>query len=205
MKLFHSPTSPYVRKVMVTAIEKGLDGRIARVAAAAHPINQDQTIAPHNPLAKVPTLILDDGSVLFDSPVICEYLDSLAPAPALFPARGTARWQALALQALADGVLDAAVGTRYETFVRPKEFRWQPWVDGQLAKVKTALGAIEASAGTFGDRLDIGTIAVACALGYLDFRYALLDWRATRPQAAKWFSRFGERRSMRETVPKDPA
>src|SRR3546814_16106441 len=108
--------------------------------------------------------------MLFDSRVICEYLDSLHQGAKLFPA-GAARWRALRLQALGDGLLDAALLVRYEGFLRPEAKRWQDWADGQMLKVRGALADIEQLAPGFGDTLDIGTVSVACALGYLDFRY----------------------------------
>ena len=136
MKLFFSPTSPYVRKCMVTAHELGLVGRIELLAANAHPVQRDATIIASNPLGKVPTLIADDGRVLYDSRVICEYFDELGGGR-LFPRSGAPRWAALTLQSLADGMLDAALLARYETALRPEALRWGDWVTGQLDKVAT--------------------------------------------------------------------
>jgi len=108
------------------------------------------------------------------------------------------------LQALGDGLLDAAILTRYESFLRPAEKRWKEWLDGQMTKIDASLGAIEAEAPSFGDRMDIGTIACGCALGYLDFRFADKDWRKSHPKAAAWFAKFDERPSMKATRPFDP-
>ncbi|HEX6980713.1 MAG TPA: glutathione S-transferase N-terminal domain-containing protein [Alphaproteobacteria bacterium] len=203
MKLFFSPASPYVRKVIVTAIETGLDARIERLPSAAHPVNRDMSIVAKNPLGKVPTFILDDGMVLYDSRVICEYLDSLHSGPRIFPASGAARWKALQLQALGDGLLDAALLARYESVVRPSDRFWQPWADGQMAKIDSSLDAIEAEAAGFGTRVDIGTITIGCALGYLDFRFGSKDWRAGRPKAAEWYASFVKRPSMQASMPAD--
>src|ERR1700690_3917047 len=146
MKIFYSATSPYVRKCLVAAHELGLRERIELVAAAPHPVNRDQSVVARNPLGKIPTLITDDGMVLYDSRVVCEYLDTLAGGR-LFPAGGVARWTALVEQSLADGILDAAVLVRYETFTRPETLRWPEWTSGQLDKVICGLQEIERRAG----------------------------------------------------------
>jgi glutathione S-transferase len=201
MKLFYSPASPYVRKVMVAAIELGLEPRIERLPAAASPITRDENIARVNPTGKLPTMLLDDGTALFDSVVICEYLDSIADRPRLFPPSGPARFRALREHALGDGILDAALLARYETALRPAELRWQGWLDGQLRKVTTGADVIESECGTYDDRFDIGTLTIACALGYLDFRFPDLQWRKGRDNAAKWFERVSARPSLRDTIP----
>ena len=200
MKLYYSPASPFVRKVLVCAIERGLDTRIERLPTKVLPSEPNRDYGKANPLMKVPALETDDGQVLFDSVVICEYLDSLGNAPRLFPPEGAARWRALRLHALADGILEAAVLTRYETFARPQELRWKAWIDGQLLKVDQALDVLEKSAGDFG-ALDIGTVAVGCALGYLDFRYGDRKWREGRPRLARWFDSTSRRASFENTVP----
>jgi glutathione S-transferase len=200
VKIFYAPPSPYVRKTLVAAHELGLRERIELVPAAAHPINRDRTVVAHNPLGKIPTLLTDDGAALYDSRVICEYLNELGNG-SLVPQRGAARWSVLTEQALADGILDAAVLVRYETVVRPEPLRWNDWVTGQMEKVTSSLDLIERRVAGFGDRVDLGTIAVGCALGYLDFRFASLAWRDKRAGAAKWFERFGARASMVATRP----
>ena len=200
MKIFHSHASPYVRKCLVAAHELGLAKRIEFLPSAAHPVNRDQSIVARNPLGKVPTFIADDGTVLYDSRVICEYLDAMGGGR-LFPPSGPARWTALVEQALGDGIMDAAVLARYETNVRPEQLRWADWTAGQLDKVTTGLAEIERRAGGFGERVDIGTITSGCALGYLDLRYASLRWRDGRPAAAAWFARFAARDSMKATQP----
>jgi glutathione S-transferase len=200
MKIFYSGASPFVRKCLVAAAELGLSDRIERVPGAAHPVNRDPTIVAHNPLGKVPTLITDDGSVLYDSRVICEYLDATGGGR-LIPREGAARWRVLVEQSLADGINDAAILARYETVLRPEALRWNDWTAGQLDKVASGLAEIEARADGFADRVDLGTIAFACALGYLDFRFASLAWRDSHPKTAAWFERFGARPSMIATRP----
>ena len=198
MKVYYSPASPFVRKVLVSAHELGLADRIELLSCAAHPINRDQEIVAQNPLGQVPTFVTDDGSVMYDSRVICEYLDSLSPGRLL--GSGENRWRALTEQSLADGLLNAALLVRYETFLRPQEFRWDSWTRSQLAKVDSVLDRLEAWAPQFADRVDLGTITVACGLGYLDFRFPDHGWRGSRPQLSQWFAVFEKRPSMQATT-----
>lgn len=199
MKLRYSPTSPYVRKVMVCAIETGLVDRIELlVTQTADPALRDQ-----NPLGKVPTLVTDDGQFLFDSPVICEYLDSLHQGHKLFPAAGPARWSALRMQALADGILDASLSRRQEA-ARPPERQHEPWVAHQRRAVATALDALERQSVVFAREPDIGLVTAGCALGYLDLRFAADDWRSNTPRLAAWYEQWAARPSMQRTVPVDP-
>ena len=200
MKIFYSVASPFARKCVVAAHELGLRDRLELLPANAHPVNRDRTIVAHNPLGKVPTLITDEGGVLYDSRVICEYLNDLCGG-ALLPLRGPARWRVLVDQSLADGICDAAILARYETALRPEALRWNDWTSGQLDKVASGLADLEARAAGFGDRVDLGTIGVGCALGYLDLRFASLAWRTAHPSAAAWFERFGARESMVATRP----
>ena len=203
MKLYFSPFSPYVRKCLVVGHELGLDARIALLPSAANPVTRDQTLIASNPLGKVPTLLTDDGQALYDSRVICEYLDDLA-AGSLFPKTGAARWQALTLHALADGMLDAALLARYEDVARPEAIRWKEWRAGQLDKAETSLAYLEgdlAGAGNGGakalsERVDIGTLSIGCALWYLDLRFAEVQWRMRYPKVAQWYAAFGQRPSM---------
>ena len=198
MKIYYSPTSPYVRKVLVVAHELGLAERIEQLPSAAHPVNRDRGIVAHNPLGQVPTFFTDEGLMLADSRVICEYLDTLAGG-GLFPAAGPARWRALTDQALGDGALAAALLSRYEAAVRPSEKQWSDWLDGQVDKIVETLAVIEKNAASFGERLDIGVITFGCLLGYLDLRFPALAWRNGRPDAAAWYARFDERPSMAAT------
>jgi glutathione S-transferase len=199
MKLLYSPASPYARKVLVLAHETGQAGAITVEAATPSPTAGAPDIARHNPLGKVPALILDDGTCLYDSRVICEYLDARSQGARLFPA-GEARWDALVRQALADGLLDAALSARYERVLRPEPLRWDAWDAGQIAKITAALDRIEAVVADM-PTLDIGTVAIACALGYLDFRYPDLAWRQGRPAAAAWYAVVEGRPSMTATEP----
>jgi glutathione S-transferase len=202
MKLYFNSASPFVRKVRVVARETGLDSKIEEIPTAVSPIQPNADLARANPLTKIPALVADDGTTLFDSPVICEYLDSLHAGRKLFPAGGPARWSALRLQATGDGVLDAGILCRYEDVIRPKEFQWTGWTDGQKAKWHAGLDLLEREASTLGGEPTIGSIAVACALGWLDFRYGADNWRSTRPQLARWFEQFSARPSMQATMPK---
>jgi len=199
MKLYFNPASPYVRKVRVTAHEVGLTDRIELIGISLTPVNPQDGLRASNPLGKIPALILEDGSALYDSPVICEYLDALAGGNRIFPATGAARWTALRRQALADGIMDAAVLTRYEEAVRPKELRWQQWVDGQFLKIRTALDVLEGE--SLGEAFDIGTLSIACALGYLDLRFPGEDWRTRRPRLTAWAASLGKRPSLAATAP----
>jgi glutathione S-transferase len=201
MKLFYSPTSPYVRKVMVTAIEKGLDGKIEKLSAAASPVKPDMKLAASNPLGKVPCLITDDGRALFDSAVITAYIDQLK-APHLIPTETKARFDCLTLESLADGFLDAGILLRYEHAMRPEAKRWDDWVNGQMGKIERAMDALETTyAAELTRPLTVGQIAVACALGWFDFRYGQVDWRKSRPKLAAFAKSFGERASMKATMP----
>lgn len=201
MKLHHSPTSPYVRKVMVVAIEKGLDARIEKMATSASPIKREAFLTSNNPLGKVPCLITDDGQALFDSPVICAYLDGLT-SPALTPGDTKGRFASMTLEALADGFLDAGLLLRYEGAIRPEDKRWQEWVDGQMAKITGVMDALETTyASQLTGPLTIGQIAVACALGWFDFRYGHVDWRKGRPKLTAFAKAMAERPSMKATVP----
>jgi glutathione S-transferase len=201
LRLFHSPASPFVRKVLVAARERGIEGHIQIVPTGVTPVTRDEAIAAHNPLGKIPTLVLEDGSGLFDSRVIVDYLDGLPGGPRLIPEAGAARMKALTLQALADGLCDAAVALRYETAVRPEALRWPEWSAGQTAKVVASLDSLERDwAGHLDATADIGAVATGCALGYLDYRFAALGWREGRPRLAAWFARFALRPSMQATA-----
>lgn len=199
MKLFHSPASPFVRKVMVIAHETGQD--IELLGAKVTPINRDATVAAQNPLGKIPTMLTPDGP-LYDSRVICQYLDAQHSGAPFYPAPGPARWTALRREALADGLLDAALNARYETLLRPADKVSAEILQGLMAKIAGALDAMEGEAASLTE-LDAGTVAIGCALGYLDFRYADYGWRTDRPALAAWFAGFAARPSMVATAPHD--
>jgi glutathione S-transferase len=201
MKIHFSAASPYVRKCMVVAHELGLADRIEKLPSAAHPVNRDKIIVANNPLGKVPTFFADDGMVLYDSRVICEYLNDVGNGK-LLPPSGREHWQVLTQQSLGDGILDAALLMRYEAAMRPESSRWLDWTNGQMEKVQSGLAQIDLDASAWGDRVDIGKITLGCALGYLDFRFAHVDWRVAYPNAAAWFDKFNTRASMQATLPK---
>jgi glutathione S-transferase len=202
MKLHYSPTSPYVRKVMIVALESGQAGKLEK--ATVNLADPNAAYAKDNPLAKVPALVADDGLALFDSPVICEYLDAQHKGAKMFPPPGPARWKALRFQALADGLLDAALLRRYEA-QRPQNLQSQEWADKQKLKMTRALDTLEAEAADLEGPLTIGSITVGCALGYLDLRFAAERWRQGRPRLAAWYEKTAQRQSFLETVPRDPA
>jgi glutathione S-transferase len=197
MKLRHAATSPFVRKVMVAAHELALVGHIELEPTNVSPTQANETLATENPLMKVPSFVTDDGQVLYDSPVICEYLDSLAGGAMLFPA-GPERWAALRRQALGDGILDAVILCRYES-LRPEDKRCNGWVEGQMTKARRGLAAA-AQEGLSGFST-IGHIAVACTLGYLDLRFPDDGWRRRHPGLEAWYESVEDRPSMRLTRP----
>ena len=196
MNLYHSPTSPFVRKVMVCAHELGIQGQIEQIPSAPHPVDRDETVIAANPLGQVPTLITDEGSAIADSRVICEYLDDLANGD-LF-GTGPVRWRNLTESAYCDGLLGAALLIRYEAAARPAELRWKAWAEG---KVSDVLARSEQRASRLAERVDIETITLACGLGYLDFRFPDVDWRIVHPDLARWFASFAARPSMLVTAP----
>jgi glutathione S-transferase len=201
MKLHWSPRSPFVRKVMIVAHERGLADRIECVRTVAATAKPHAELMKDNPLSKIPTLVLDDGSVLYDSPVICEYLDRLAGEPELFPSEPKARLVALRRQALGDGFLDLLV------LLRDERMRVQP-SNAHLASAATRKAAILQSLEREADALaatpfSIGHVAIGCALSYLDFRYADEDWREGHPRIARWHGTFAARPSVRATQPVD--
>jgi glutathione S-transferase len=196
VKLYHSPASPYVRKVRICAITRGIDGRIELVPC--NPNTSPAALLADNPLSKVPTLVTEDGLALFDSPVICEYLDSLGDALPMFPEHGAARWRALKLQAMGDGILDACVPRRME-MQRPQDEGRASVVARMRAAVERTLDALEADPPH--RAVDIGSISVACALGYLDFRFPQQPWRGTRPKLTAWFETFSQHQAVAATAP----
>ncbi len=201
MKLRYSPTSPYVRKVRIALIETGLDKRVELVPT--NPWSADTDLGNDNPVGKVPTLIDDDGNQVYDSPVIIDYLDGMHGGARLVPVEGKARLTALIRQALGDGILDAAVSRRIETAMRPEALRWSWWLDRQMTAIHRGLDRLEREAGELTDFGTIGDIAVACALGYIDFRLPTEEWRSSHPRLGAWFDRQQKRPSMVATTPKD--
>ena len=200
MQLIYAAASPFARKVRVLAHEAGLLERIELLDTAVLPTTLNEQVNARNPLGKIPVLLTDDGEALYDSRVICEYLDTLHQGRKVLP-EGAARWQVLRLAALADGLMDAALLARYERGVRPAELQWSAWLDGQLGKVQRALAELERQVGQLQGPLDLAQIGVACALGYLDFRFADIDWRVSHPGLAAFQQAFAQRDSMRSSAP----
>ena len=198
LQLHWSPKSPYVRKVMVCAHELGLLEQIDLVRSVAAMLKPNPDIMAVNPLSKIPTLVREDGSVLFDSAVICEYLNDRA-AGSLFPAAGEARWQSLRWHAFGDGLLDVLILWRNE---REREAPLAALQAAFELKVHASLARLEDECDVLANApLSVGTIALACALGYLDYRFDSLGWRSAAPGLARWQARLAERPSMRATLP----
>jgi glutathione S-transferase len=198
MKLYYSSTSPFVRKVNVFAIEVGLEKQIEW--DRTNPWQAEDKLTAENPLSKIPTIITDDGKVIYDSRVICEYLDTLHSGTKLHPENGSERWDALRLQALADGILESGIA-RFLEKKRPAELQSNDWDTMQKKSVDRGLDYLENSVSDWGDKLDIGVISIACVLGWLDFRFAGDDWRTKHSKLNAWFERFSKRDSMVNTVP----
>lgn len=201
MKLFFAPASPFARKVRVLILELGLQDSVQlQGPGAVTPVSNNPVLNAANPLGMLPVLELDNGEYLYDSPVICEYLNHVADGPFL-PAEPDLRFRALCLQALADGILDLSVALRYEAAMRPPELQWPTWVEHQNEKIERGLDALEARCSEFAASPLIGEITAACALGYRDFRFADADWRAGRPTLSQWFDQIMLRDSLASTVP----
>jgi glutathione S-transferase len=194
VKLAYSPASPYVRKVTACAIKRGLNVERMKIGTT------DPELLKYNALSKVPTLITDDGMCIFDSPVICEYLDSIGTAPKLFPAAGPARWKALTQEALADGILDATQPRRREIALPLDEGR-KGYIELQQGKVARALDEFEKQADSLGNLDTIGEITIGCALGYLDFRYANEPWRPGHPKLEAWYAKVAKLAPLADTMP----
>lgn len=201
MTLFHSPTSPYVRKVMIVLHETGLIDRVTLTPGNTTPLEPNPALQAANPLGKVPCLVRDDGPALFDSTVICRYLDTLHGGHKFYPA-GAAEFASLTLESLADGMLDAGVMMVYEERFRPAEIRFAPWVEAQKTKILKGIDALEHHwLAHLAGPVDIGAVAVAAALGWIDLRFSDLGWRDSHPGLAKWHAGFAARDSYKATVP----
>ncbi len=209
MKLYSSLTSPFARKVLVLAHEVGLRDSLRAIATTPSPAAPDPALTSKNPLGKIPALELDDGTVLYDSRVICEYLDGLHGGPRRVPEAGAERFEVLRVQALADGVLDAGILVRYETVLRPEALRWSDWIRGQCDKVTAGLAELDRAVPSFGTLLDLGQIATLAAVGWVEFRRVLdahpdgpVDVRARFPRLAAYFDEHRRRPSMQTTEPR---
>lgn len=203
MKLIGSLTSPYVRKVRVVMAEKKLDYQFVLDDVWAH----DTAIAESNPLGKVPCLVMEAGEAIFDSRVIVEYLDTLSPVGKLIPSQSRERVEVKTWEALADGVSDAGILARMESVwvERLVEQRSQAWIDRQMGKVDASLKAMARGLAEkpycSGIHLSLSDISVGCALGWLEFRFPQLDWRARHPNLAKLQDKLSQRQSFIDTKP----
>lgn len=197
MQLLYQTHSPYARKALVFAHEAGLADRIEVVHHETSPTLRNEAVFARNPLGKVPVLMRPGQAALFDSDVICAYLDTLHDGRPLVPLQGEARWQALRVQAVAQGMADAGIAVRWETVRRPEAMRYPPLRDGYIAKLVASYDWLERELDIAAD-VHVGHIAVATALGWLEFRH-LPDFRDRRPRLAAWFDAFDERPSMRAT------
>ena len=201
MRLLSSPTSPYARKVRMTVLEKGLADRVAiEPGVPMGTADEAAAVRRVNPLGKIPALVLDTGEALYDSPVICEYLDAIGTGPALLPASGTGRWTALRLQALGDGVADAAFNIVME-HRRAEALRSSDWLDRWTRAIHGAADALEEALAAGPLAADLGAIAIAAAFGYVDFRLPQIDWRAGRPRLTAAFADLAARPSFVATAP----
>jgi glutathione S-transferase len=203
MKLIGSLTSPYVRKVRVVLAEKKLEFQFVEEDVWS----KDSTIGSANPLGKVPCLIMEGGEAMFDSRVITEYLDTMSPVGKLIPTSGRERAEVKTWEALADGLLDAAIAARLEaTWTgRTDAQRSSAWIDRQMDKIHASLAAMERGLGDkpfcSGVYLSLSDVAVGCALGYLDFRFPQLDWRSEHPQLSRLYEKLAQRQSFIDSCP----
>jgi len=202
MKLLGSLTSPYTRKVRIMLAEKRIECELELVDVNA----PDNPVLARNPLSKIPTLVLDDGTSLFDSRVIVEFLDNASPIARLIPADKRARVAVRRWEALADGVLDAGLLVRYES-LRPKKEQSAGWTAKQLGKMNRGIEMLAADLGDrnlcFGERYSLADIALGCCLGWVAFRLPSIDWRDQYPPLARHFDRMMTRPAFAESVPRE--
>jgi len=205
MKLMYLPQSPFARKVRVAAIELGMGSTIDTIFQPVRPAMENRKYASDvNPLRKVPALLLDDGQVILDSTVICEYLDGLAGGGKIVPPYGPDRWDVLTAHSLAQGMTEAAVLLRYETSLRPQEHRWPAYADDQWDRIESGMDWFESNPKNLEGPVNICHIALACLLGYVDFRWPEVGWRNGRTRLTNWAAWIGRRDSFRKTEPADP-
>jgi glutathione S-transferase len=204
MKLHFALASPFARKVRVVASELGLEEKIELVPTPVAPGKSNEDYAGRfNPIRRIPALTLSTGTTIVDSVVICEYLCNLSGGSKLFPKPSTRRWEVLSDHALANGMTELAVLLRYETALRPKENQWPVWIEDHQEKIRNGIAAFEArQLDPQDDALDISRVALACLLGYLDFRHSEnIPWRQQAPTLCAWYDQFSERPSMLNTRP----
>jgi glutathione S-transferase len=197
MKIHGDVISPFTRMCLVTAHELGLKGKVALVAAHVKPMDVNSALEKMSPIGKIPVLETDHGHPIHDSRVIMEYLAHVAGSRSFIPDDGVARFRVLTTLATAQGMADAAVALRYETALRPEAARWPELAERLRARILASVADIEAHADQLKD-VNAATIGVACALAYIDFRHAALNWRADHPKTAAFAAAFNERESMKD-------
>ena len=200
MKLFHSPASPFVRKVNVLLNELGKTETVELLEIQTTAFASDKNLIASNPLGKIPALTRDDGATLYDSRVICAFLNDQFKG-AMYP-QGASKWETLALEATGDGIMECAVSMTYETRLRPEAQQSTQWIEAQWAKATRAIGVLNTRwMSHLAGPIDVGQISVACALSYVDFRHGGRDWRSGNDALAKWHKTFESRASMQATLP----
>ncbi|MDR6355962.1 glutathione S-transferase family protein [Pseudomonas oryzihabitans] len=202
MILYHTPASPFGRKVVVMLHETDLIEQVEVEIVQQTPLNPNRDVLDTNPAGKIPALRLADGTCLHDSRVILDYLDTLHQRPPLIPRQGPERWRRLTLASLCDAMMEAAVQIRYESFMRPPGMQWKLWLDNQQEKIARALDYFERDAiAELEGEFDVACLGMACLLGYLDFRIPTWAWRSDCPRIAAWYARVSERPSLQATRP----
>jgi glutathione S-transferase len=199
MKLVGGLGSPFVRKVRVVIAELGIIDQVELVPSAGKPGTLNQEQSGVNPIGKIPALVMDDGSALFDSRMIMRYLNEKEGGSIYIDGD----WDLVRRESQAEGMLDAGLILRFETFARPEELRWDGWIEGQSQKINQCLDSMEKDAAALA-RVDAASIGTGCGLGYLDFRFADWGWREGRPALTTWYETFSQRQSMATTGPTAP-
>lgn len=205
MKLYYAPQSPFARKARVACIELGFARTVVCEYVKVIPGSPNPDYAESvNPLKKIPALVADTGEVIYDSTVICEYLDDLAGGDILIPRDPVRRWQVLTNHSLAHGMCESIISIRYETALRLESHRWQGWIDDHWDKVHAGMRWFERHGGALEGKIDLAKITLACALGYIDFRWPQRNLRKEFPAIDAWFGQIKLRRSFADTKPRDP-
>ena len=205
MKLHYAPQSPFARKVRAAAIELGLSGSIDLEYTEVVPGHPNRTFGQsYNPLRKIPALALDDGTTIYDSTVICEYLDDLAGGGIIIPQHTSRRWRVLTNHALAQGMCDSVILIRYETWLRPEALRWSSWTDEHWDKINSGLAWFDQNNAELDGSINVAHLALGSLLGYIDFRWPENGWRDRFPSMSAWFAELESRPSFLETKPTVP-
>jgi glutathione S-transferase len=205
MKLHYAPQSPFARKVRAAAIELGLSDRIELEYTEVVPGQPNRIYGQsHNPLRKIPALVTDDGATIYDSTVICEYLDAVAGGNIIVPRDGPRRWRVLTHHALAQALCESVILIRYETWLRPEQLRWSGWIDEHWDKIYSGLGWFEENDAELGEPINIAHLALGSLLGYIDFRWPDNEWRHRFTAVSRWFDQLERRPSFLQTKPTPP-